>query len=225
MDEHSVSQSSNTQENTMIDVVIVEDDFEIRDSMTILLNGTAGFRCTNSYGSCEEAIPGIVADTPTVVLMDISLPGISGIEGVKQLKAKLPDLNVIMLTIHSDKERVFQALCAGACGYLLKDMSPAKLLESIRDIAGGGAPMSSQIARMVVESFKVKQTEVLTPREKDVLGELCQGKSYRSIGTTLFISEETVRQHIKHIYKKLEVSSKSEAVAKAFREKLISGLN
>lgn len=224
MNVNPLFQPSNTQENIMIDVVIVEDDIEIRNSMAILLNGTAGFKCERSYGSCEEAIPQICADVPDVVLMDISLPGISGIEGVQRLKVKLPELNIIMLTIHSDKEKVFQALCAGACGYLLKDMSPAKLLESIRDIAGGGAPMSSQIARMVVESFKVKQSEVLTPREKEVLGELCQGKSYRSIATTLFISEETVRQHIKHIYKKLEVSSKSEAVAKAFREKLVSGL-
>lgn len=205
----------------MINVSIVEDDDEIRDSLGILINGTAGFSCISTFMNCETAIKEIINDPPDVILMDIGLPGMSGIEGIRRIKAQIPDIYILMLTVHGDSKRVFEALCAGACGYLIKDTPPARLLEAITEANHGGAPMSTQIARMVVDSFKTKPHSDLTPREVEVLNQLCKGKSYRMIADTLFISEETVRRHIKNIYKKLEVSSKSEAVAKALKERLV----
>lgn len=205
----------------MINVSIVEDDDEIRESLAILINGTSGFSCIGSYDDCETAIKGILEDPPDVVLMDIGLPRMSGIEGIRKIKDKVPDIDVLMLTVHADSKRVFEALCAGACGYLIKDTPPAKLLEAISEAYHGGAPMSTQIARIVVDSFKTNPNADLTQRETQVLSQLCKGKSYKMIAEILFISEETVRRHIKNIYKKLEVSSKSEAVAKAFKERIV----
>ncbi len=205
----------------MINVSIVEDDNEIRESLAILVNGTPGFSCINTFIDCESAIKGIIEDPPDVVLMDIGLPGKSGIEGIREIRKVLPDIDILMLTVHADSKKVFEALCAGACGYLIKDTPPARLLEAIFEAYHGGAPMSTQIARMVVSSFKTNLNSNLTQREIEVLTQLCKGKSYRMIAESLFISEETVRRHIKNIYKKLEVSSKSEAVAKALKEKLV----
>ena len=205
----------------MINVTIVEDDDEIRESLAILINGTTGFACINTFSDCESAINGILKDPPDVTLMDIGLPGMSGIEGIRKIKEKAPDINILMLTVHGDSKLVFEALCAGACGYLIKDTQPVKLLEAIKEANDGGAPMSTQIARMVVSSFKTNPHSELTTRETEVLTQLCKGKSYKMIADTLFISEETVRRHIKNIYKKLEVGSKSEAVAKALKEKLV----
>lgn len=205
----------------MINVSIVEDDDEIRESLSILINGTSGFSCISTYVNCESAVVGIIEDPPDVILMDIGLPGISGIEGIRRIKARMPDIDILILTVHGDSKRVFEALCAGACGYLIKDTPPARLLEAITEAYHGGAPMSTQIARMVVDSFKINSHSDLTQREIEVLNQLCKGKSYRMIADTLFISEETVRRHIKNIYKKLEVSSKSEAVAKALKERLV----
>lgn len=213
--------SEQFQEQDMINVAIVEDDVEIRESLAILINGTAGFSCVYRFNDCETAIPVILEDPQDVVLMDVGLPGMSGIEGIRILKDKLPTINILMLTVHGDSKIVFEALCAGACGYLIKDTQPTKLLESIREAYFGGAPMSTQIARMVVESFKTRPHNDLTTRETEVLTQLCKGKSYRMIAEALFISEETVRRHIKNIYRKLEVSSKSEAVAKALKEKIV----
>ena len=205
----------------MIEVSIVEDDNEIRESLAILINGTAEFSCINTYCDCETAIPGILDDPPHVVLMDIGLPGMSGIEGIRKIKENLPSIDILMLTVHEDSKMVFDALCAGACGYLIKNTQPVKLLEAIKEVHEGGAPMSTQIARLVVTSFKINPHSNLTNRETEVLTQLCKGKSYRMIAEALFISEETVRRHIKNIYKKLEVGSKSEAVAKALKEKLV----
>ncbi len=205
----------------MINVSIVEDDDEIRESLAILINGTQGFTCISTYVNCETALRGLVEDPPDVILMDIGLPGMSGIEGIRRVKAQVPDVDILMLTVHCDSKKVFEALCAGACGYLIKDTPPARLLDAIAEAYHGGAPMSTQIARMVVDSFKINSHSDLTQREIEVLNQLCKGKSYRMIADTLFISEETVRRHIKNIYKKLEVSSKSEAVAKALKERLV----
>jgi DNA-binding NarL/FixJ family response regulator len=206
----------------MINVAIIEDDDEIRKSLAILVNGSAGFECINCYSDCESAIAEIEDDPPDVILMDIGLPGMSGIEGVRIIKSKLPEIDILMLSVHEDNQRVFEALCAGACGYLIKDTQPSKLLDAINEVRCGGAPMSSKIARMVVNSFKTNPHEQLTTRETEVLSQLCKGKSYKKIAETLFISEETVRRHIKNIYKKLQVGSKSEAVAKALKERLVS---
>ncbi|HQU73670.1 MAG: response regulator transcription factor [Calditrichaeota bacterium] len=205
-----------------ITVSIVEDDPEIRESLALLINGTPGFTCESTYGSAEKAIKGLVEDLPDVVLMDIQLPGMTGIEAIKVLKEKEPDLDILVLTIQSDNKVVFEALCAGACGYLVKDTPPAQLLEAIQETHNGGAPMSTRIARLVVESFQITAQTDLTARETEVLTHLCKGKSYKMIADSLFISEETVRRHIKNIYRKLEVHSKSEAVAKAFKEKLVN---
>lgn len=205
----------------MITVAIVEDDLDIRESLALLINGTPGFNCINTYRDCETALEGIVDDPPDVVLMDLGLPGMSGIEGIRLLKEQLDEISLLVLTVHDESKLVFEALCAGACGYLLKETPPAKLLEAIRETHDGGAPMSTQIARMVVGSFRTNPHAALTQRETEVLEQLCKGKSYKMIADTLFISEETVRRHIKHIYKKLQVGSKSEAVAKALKEKLV----
>jgi len=205
----------------MINVVLIEDDDEIRTSLAILINGTMGYECINTYRNCESALQDIFDDPPDVILMDIELPGISGIEGIRRIKSKLPEVDIIVLTVHQNSDLVFEALCAGACGYLLKETQPGKLLESIKEVKEGGAPMSTQIARIVINSFKTAPHTSLTQRETEVLTQLCKGKSYRMIADTLFISEETVRRHIKNIYKKIHVSSKSEAVAKAIKERLV----
>lgn len=206
----------------MITVSIVEDDVDIRDSLAVLIDGTPGFACINTYGSCEAAIDGIDVDPPDVVLMDIGLPGMSGIDGIRLIKEKTSDIDIVVLTIHAESNHVFEALCAGACGYLLKDTPPAKLLEAIKETQEGGAPMSTKIARLVIGSFRTHPHSSLTQRENEVLTELCKGKSYKMIADVLFISEETVRRHLKNIYKKLQVGSKSEAVAKALKEKLVA---
>jgi len=206
----------------MITVAIVEDDKDIRESLALLIDGTTGFHCISTYGDCEAAIDGIPADSPDVVLMDLGLPGMPGIEGIRKIREKSPALDIVVLTIHGDIKLVFEALCAGACGYLLKDTTPEKLLEALKETVAGGAPMSTKIARMVVGSFRTTPHAALTGRETEVLAQLCQGKSYKMIADALFISEETVRRHIKNIYKKLQVGSKSEAVAKALKEKLVS---
>ncbi|HTK80864.1 MAG TPA: response regulator transcription factor [Bacteroidota bacterium] len=205
----------------LISVAIVEDDDDIRQSLAVLIDGTEGFMCANTYRECWEAIQGVTAETPDVVLMDIGLPGMSGIEGIRRIKDRLPDLDILVLTVHENDEIVFEALCAGACGYLVKETPPARILEAIREVKRGGSPMSTQIARMVTNSFQRKTMHPLTTREVEVLDTLCKGKSYKMIGESLFISEETVRRHLKNIYKKLEVHSKSEAVAKALKEKIV----
>lgn len=206
----------------MITVAIVEDDQDIRESLALLINGTPNFSCVGTYPSFEKAQKGILREQPDVVLMDIGLPGVSGIEGIKILKEKMPEIDILVLTIQSEDRVVFDALCAGACGYLMKDTPPAQLLDAIQESYSGGAPMSTRIARLVVESFQVTSQSNLTQRETEVLTHLCKGKSYKMIADDLFISEETVRRHIKNIYRKLEVHSKSEAVAKAFKQKLVN---
>lgn len=202
-------------------VSLVEDDDEIRNSIPILINSRPGFKCISTFSDCESAVAEIPNDPPDVVLMDITLPGMTGIEGVKRLREKMPKLDIIMLTVHKDDELVFQSLCAGACGYLMKNTSPERLIDAIREVYEGGAPMSTNIARRIVTSFRATPNEELTTRETEVLTQLCKGQSYKLIGDTLFISEETIHFHIKNIYKKLQVHSKSEAVAKALKQRLV----
>lgn len=206
----------------MIKVSIVEDDQLIREAIRDMINETEGFDCTGSYNSCEEAIKEIGFKRPDVMLMDIELPGMSGIDGVKRIKEKYPGIDIIMLTVHEDLSLVFQALSAGACGYLDKSASDEKIIDSIREIVDGGAPMSYKIAKLVVSSFQKKPDSDLTGREYDVLNLLCNGHSYKEIAYKLLITVGTVRHHIKNIYSKLHVHSKSEAVAKALKERLVS---
>ena len=208
-------------DNTQIKVVLVEDDELIRESFVELIEASAGFSCVGNYDRCEFAIQNLERDNPDVILMDIQLPGISGIEGIKKIKKLKPDIDIITVTIHDDDEKVFQALCAGACGYLTKNISSKKLMDSIEEASRGGAPMSTNIARMVVHSFQRNIESPLSARETEVLQLLSKGKSYTMIASELFINKETVRTHIKNIYLKLEVNSKAQAIEKATKEKLI----
>lgn len=208
----------------MIKIAIVEDDTDIRESLTILLNGTDNFSCSATYSNAEDAIEKIPKTKPDVVLMDIELPKKSGIDAVREIRNKATDIQFIMLTVRDENEYVFNALCAGASGYLTKNTKPAKILSAIEDVVNGGSPMNSSIARMVVESFRQnrpKENFGLSEREKEVLDYLCQGKNYKYIADKLFISGETVRRHNKNIYKKLQVNSKAEAVAKTLRSGIL----
>jgi DNA-binding NarL/FixJ family response regulator len=209
-----------------IRVAIIEDIRTLRDGLSALIDGTPGFQCTGRFRSAEEAIERIRADLPDVVLADIGLPGMSGIEAVRLLKEQFPALTLLMLTVYDDDDRVFEALCAGASGYLLKKTPPARLLESLKEAVEGGAPMSPEIARRVVELFReirppAQSQEQLTAHELRLLKLLVNGYSYKAAATNLGVSINTVCFHIKKIYEKLQVHSKSEAVAKALRHRLI----
>lgn len=212
----------------MINVAIVEDNDTIRNGLAALINGTPGYSCVAQFVDCESFLTKLKSIEVDVVLMDIALPGISGIEGVKKAIEINNDLDILMLTIYEDSEKVFDALCAGACGYLVKKTPPSKLLEAIKEVHDGGSPMSSNIARQVITAFKEvkdidekKNEYFLSSREKEVLNLLAEGNNYQQIADQLFISVDTVRHHIKNIYKKLHVHSQSEAVAKAIRKKII----
>jgi DNA-binding NarL/FixJ family response regulator len=205
----------------MIKISIIEDDKDIRESLAILINGTPDFKCISTYYNCESAIKKIEDDGPNVILMDINLPGMTGIEGTRIIKEKMPETEIIMLTVSDDNADVFNSLCAGACGYLKKNTQPLKLLEAIKEAVNGGAPMSMDIARLVVGSFKMERSSSdLTSREREVLKKLCDGSSYKKIADALFVDLNTVKFHIRNIYRKLEVHSKGEAIAKAMKENL-----
>jgi len=203
----------------MISVGIVEDDKGTRRNLELLIGEAAGFRCLCACGSGEEALRVIPQARPEVVLMDIQLPNLSGIECAAKLKALLPSVQIIMITMYRDTEKVFKALRAGAAGYLLKRSAPEEILEAIKEVQRGGAPMSSEIARKVVEAFKETPPsdtaeDALTRREQEILELLCRGFANKEIAETLSISFETVRWHNRRIYHKLHVRSRSEAAAK-----------
>jgi DNA-binding NarL/FixJ family response regulator len=210
---------------TLTTVAVVEDDQRVRDSLSVLIGGANGFTCAGTYATGEAALEGIPKSPPNVVLMDINLPKISGIECVQRLKAVCPTLMVIMLTVHEDDDAIFKALQAGANGYLLKRTPPGEILDAISDAHRGGAPMSSSIARKVIQSFhqdpsKVAQSTestALTAREREVLELLAKGYLYKEIGALFGIQFETVHTHVRNIYQKMHVRSRSEAVAKFLR--------
>jgi DNA-binding NarL/FixJ family response regulator len=206
----------------MITISLVDDDARLRESIARFVDGSPGFRCVSTYGSARAAMEHLPADRPDVVLMDINMPGMNGIECVQRLKAALPELQVVMLTVYEDTEKIFQALSAGATGYLLKRLPPAKLLEAISEVHAGGSAMSSSIARKVVASFQQrpppKEAPVhLSPREQNVLDCLAKGLTYKQIANQLGISIETIRTHLRRVYEKLHVQSRTEAVAKYMR--------
>lgn len=206
----------------MIDVAIVEDDADIREGLALLIRGTPGYHCCGAYPDCETALAQIAAHPPDVLVLDIELPGISGIAGIRKFRQILPELAILILTMHEEDSLIFDSLCAGACGYLVKTTPPARLLQAIAEIADGGAPMTASIARRVIQSLqKSPQKAALTPRETEILALLCRGYSYKMIAAELVISRGTVHCHIKNIYKKLHVSSNAAAVAKAIREHLV----
>jgi DNA-binding NarL/FixJ family response regulator len=206
----------------MITVSIVDDDKLLRSSIAAFIDGFPEVRCLSDYGSGAAALEHLPADKPDVVLMDINMAGMDGIECVEKLKARMPELQIIMLTVYEDTDKIFRALSAGANGYLLKRVPPAKLLEAIRDVHAGGSAMSSSIARKVVASFQRPPPATapeahLSPREQAVLEGLTRGLTYKGIADQLGISIETIRTHLKRVYQKLHVRSRTEAVAKYLR--------
>ncbi len=202
----------------MIQVAIVEDIREIKEGLELLIDSSEGFRCIKTYSNAEEAMADLPQINPDVVLMDINLPGINGIEAVRSLKPKIPATQFIMSTVYEDDENIFESLKAGASGYLLKKTAPSKILESIAEVYNGGSPMSSQIARKVIGSFQQKNSiddsNLLTQREKEILKLLARGLRYKEIAAELTISIDTVRTHTRHIYEKLQVQSRIEAINK-----------
>lgn len=206
-------------------VAIVEDLREIREGLGRLIEVTPGYRCTGIYGSMEEALEKIPYNLPDIVLSDIGLPGIDGIEGIRILKEQHPDLLILMLTVYDDNERIFDALCAGACGYLLKKTPSAKLIDSLKEATEGGSPMSPEVARRVITLFRdirppARSDYELTPHETRLLRMLVEGHSYKTAAAELNVSVNTVKFHLRHIYEKLQVHTKTEAVAKAIRHGL-----
>ena len=205
--------------NMTVNVGIVEDDSSIRESVASLINTAEGFSCRQAFDSVESAIENISDPPPDVLLMDINLGGMSGIEGVRKLKSIFPQLNILMLTVFEESDKIFQSLCAGASGYLLKRTPPPKLLEAIMEVHNGGAPMTASVAKKVLSLFTTVAPPTLpevhlTAREAEILQHLISGSSYKKISKDLFISFDTVNSHIKNIYEKLQVSSRTEAVVK-----------
>lgn len=209
-----------------ITIAIVEDIRDIREGLATLINFTDGFTCIGSYRSMEEAMPRILANAPDVLLSDIGLPGIDGIEGIRRLKAELPEMSVLMITVFDDDERIFDALCAGATGYLLKRTPPAKLLDNIREAVSGGAPMSPEVASRVIKLFReirpaTRIDHDLTPHETRLLKLLVDGHNYTTAADELGVSYNTIKFHMRHIYEKLQVHSKSEAVSLALKSRIV----
>jgi DNA-binding NarL/FixJ family response regulator len=205
-----------------ITVSIVEDNDQLRATLARVLNRAEGFRCVSHYQNAEAALEALPRDQPEVVLMDINLPGMNGVECVRQLKQVAPKIAVVMLTVYEDTENIFNALAAGAAGYLLKRTKSAELLEAIREVQRGGSPMTTHIARKVTQSFQkagpsTQPTENLSQREQEVLDFLSQGFLYKEIAERLGISYETVHTYVRRIYEKLQVRTRTEAVAKFLR--------
>lgn len=209
-----------------IRVGIVEDDRGTREGLAMLIGGTPGLRCIGTFRSVEEALDSAVKEPPDILLLDIHLPGMLGSDGIGALKKKYTSVQILMLTINADEDRVFESICNGACGYLLKNTPPAKLLEAVTETYNGGAPMSPEIARKVVTLFQKtgppeKMDERLTPQELRLLRLLVEGHTYQGAADALKISIHTARNYIRSIYDKLHVHSKSEAVCKALRSRII----
>jgi DNA-binding NarL/FixJ family response regulator len=207
-------------------VVLIEDQREIREGLQVLIDGTSGYQCAGAFRSLEEALVGIAQLKPGVILLDIGLPGMSGIQGMLLLKERCPNTPILILSVYEDDERIFGALCAGASGYLLKRTPPAQLLESLKEVAQGGAPMSPEVARRVIHLFREfrppeRSDYNLTPHEIRLLQLLAGGHNYKTAAIELGVTVNTIAFHMKHIYEKLHVHSKSEAVAKALRNRIV----
>jgi DNA-binding NarL/FixJ family response regulator len=204
-------------------VAIIEDDRTVREGLQMLLSGSPGFTCIAAYSNGEDAVVKLPEVKPDVVLMDINLPGINGIECILALKEQNFPGQFIMLTVFEDPDAIFRSLSAGAMGYLVKQTPPVKLLEAIQDVHRGGSPMSGEIARKVVQSFQQQvpasgKANGLTKREEEILDYLMKGYFYKEIADEMFISTETVRTHIRNIYEKLQVRTRSEAILKFLRK-------
>ncbi|MEY5047476.1 MAG: hypothetical protein RLZZ175_835 [Bacteroidota bacterium] len=202
-------------------IIIIEDNPDIRNGFQLLINSTSKYYVSHTFESCELAFEKIESIKPDIVLMDIDLPGMNGIDGTKYIKSILPKTEILIITIFENSNRVFEGLCAGASGYLTKNSNHIQLLSALEELSNGGAPMSANIARMVAQSFFVKNNNLLSERETEVLKLLVEGKSYKTISDVLDISLSTVKFHIKNIYIKLQVTSKEDAITKAKMEKLV----
>lgn len=210
----------------MIKLMLYEDNPQLREGLTMLLNGSDGFEVVGAFKNCNNVEDEVEAFAPDVILMDIDMPGTNGIEGLKRIRRVNTDVKVLMLTVFDDNKNVFEAVRSGANGYVLKKTPPARLIEYITEANSGGAPMTSSVATQVLKMFSDMNSQQgvnyhLSEREKQVLQLLVNGYSYKMIASEMFISIDTVRSHIKKIYEKLHVNSKSEAVAKAFKDKLV----
>jgi len=212
-------------DKSIIRVAILDDDDEFREILSMILNNSEGYKCVATYQDSDEAIKEIEQDLPDILLLDIEMPHKSGIESLKEIKLAFPTVEVMMLTIYSDSEKIFQSLRAGAVGYLLKKSPTEKLLEAIREAYEGGAPFSGEVARKVLQYFQTPLTQanssVLSDREKQVLDALIDGHSTKAISEKLFVSTHTIRFHLHNIYNKLHVNSRAEAVAKAIKNKIV----
>lgn len=212
---------------SVIKVVIFEDNTGLRNMLYQLINGSDGFECVGAFPDCLNLLKVIEKSNPDVVMMDIGLPGMSGIEAIKILKERFPNLNILIQTIFDDNDKIFQAICAGASGYILKNTSPSRILQCLVETHNGGAPISPSVATKVLKMVQAPAYSIrnnsfnLSEREKEVLQYLVRGMSYKLIASHCFLSIDTVRSHIKSIYEKLHVHSKSEAVAKALQKNIV----
>ncbi len=209
-----------------ITIWVIEDNTRYRKSLSSLINNTHGMHCPHTFATCEEALALLSSDhSPEVILSDIGLPGMSGIDGIEKFKILLPNVHIVILTVYDDNDKVFNALCAGASGYLLKDSSPKKIIDSIKEVLAGGAPMNMPIAHKVLEmfaQFKPKKSDYgLTEREKEILQRMVAGLTIQQIADKLFLSFHTVNTHLKNIYTKLHVNTRSSAVSKVYKENLL----
>jgi DNA-binding NarL/FixJ family response regulator len=210
-----------------IKVAIFEDNKTLRESLRQLVDSRNDMVCTGAFADANKLLRNMESAAPDVVLMDINMPGLSGIEAVQIIKEKFPGVHILMQTVFEEDDKIFAALCAGASGYMLKKTLPQKMIEAINETYNGGAPMTPSVAAKVLLMFRHQSTAtknefiVLSEREKEILGWLVKAKSYNAIAETCFVSIDTVKTHIRHIYEKLHVHSKSEAVAKAIQQKLV----
>jgi DNA-binding NarL/FixJ family response regulator len=204
-----------------VHVVIIEDDETIRSGFSYLINASKKYKVVNSYANVESCLPNLVADKPEVILLDIELPGIKGIDAIPKIKHILPKTHILMLTVYDNEDNVFNALTKGASGYLTKSDSTEKIMDAIQEVVDGGAPMSMNIAKIVIKSFHKNQNTPLTKRETEILEQIANGKSRSKIAKQMFIDLETVKSHIKHIYLKLNVHSREDAIKEAKSNKYI----
>lgn len=210
-----------------ISVCLFDDNTQLRDSISYLLEEAEGFACVGAFKDCSNILREITKCNPDVVLMDIDMPGINGIEAVQMIKEKFPELKILMLTVFEDDDKIFNSLCAGASGYILKSVSPSRILDAIKEIHDGGVPMTPTVAVRVLRMFRTQSEEtqpesfLLSDREKEILGLLVKGMSYKMIASQCFISVETVNNHLRNIYRKMNVHSKGEAITKAIRGKIV----
>lgn len=214
-------------DNGKIRVMIFEDNKHLRDSLYFLVNTSAGFECIAAFPDTRQALQHVKHYKPDIIVSDIEMPVMNGIDTTRLIKSEYPDMKILILTVFDDKERIFQALCAGGNGYLLKNSTPQQILQALNDTYKGGSPLSPSVAKLVVQFFQLNMPEAapddynLTPKEKELLECLANGKSYKMIADKMSISIETVKTHIKSVYRKLHVNSSHEAVAKVIRQRIV----